>query len=85
MDSIRNLTWRNINASRNYPFSDSSTLSFDEGFLPQDWIVDGRVYARNQYLEQACPYVSKLTRTSAQVALQVSSGSGQLLGEAVVP
>jgi hypothetical protein len=85
MDKLRNLDWRNINSQRNYPFMDSATLTFSGGFIPQDWILDARVYARNLYQQASTPYVGTLVRTSTSVALRINSGSGELLGETVVP
>lgn len=84
MNPIPHLEWRNLNANRNYPFLDSSSLTFDGGFIPQSWIVDARIYARGNYSEAQPCYISKLVRTNTMVALEVSSSSGSLLGEAVI-
>lgn len=82
MNPIPYLEWSALNANRNYPFLDSSTLSFSSGFLPQSWIIDARIYARGNYaVEEPC-YISKVTRTDAMVALQLSTASGDVLGEA---
>jgi len=84
VNTIPHLEWRNLNASRNYPFLDSSTLSFSSGFLPQSWIVDARIYARGNYASEQPCYVSRVTRTDAMVALQLSSAAGDVLGEAKI-
>lgn len=82
MNPIPYLEWSALNANRNYPFLDSSTLSFSSGFLPQSWIIDARVYVRGNYrVEEPC-HISKVTRTDAMVALQLSTASGDVLGEA---
>lgn len=82
MNNLEYLEWRTLNASRNYPFTDSSTLSFNGKFLPQSWIVDARIYIRENYQEPKPCYVSKIVRAEAAVSLQVSSSSGVVLGEA---
>jgi hypothetical protein len=61
MNSITGLGWTNSNSSRNYPFLDNANLSLDSvGFLPNDFIVDARIYMRNTYEAASAPYVSKL-------------------------
>jgi hypothetical protein len=84
MNPINHLEWRNLNAGRNYPFLDGSSLIYDGGFIPQSWIVDARIYARGNYSESQPCYISKLTRTNVLVALEVSSSSGFVLGEAII-
>ena len=84
MDNLNYLPWRNLNSERNYPFTDSSTLLLPDAVLPQSWILDARIYAAGNYMEQGCPYISRLVRSAASVALQVSSFSGNILGEALV-
>lgn len=84
MNNIEYLEWHDLNASRNYPFTDSSTLTFNGKFLPQSWIVDARIYIRGNYMETQACYISKLVRSEDRVSLQVSSYSGVLLGEAQI-
>jgi len=84
MNPIPHLEWRNLNSNRNYPFMDNSSLVFDGGFIPQSWIVDARIYARGNYSEDQPCYISKLIRTNTFVALEVSTSSGFIIGEAII-
>lgn len=84
MEPLSKLEWRNMNSQRNYPFMDGASLSFNDAFIPQSWILDARIYARNNYSEQGGCYLSKLIRGSEVIALQFKTKSGVLLGEAKI-
>jgi hypothetical protein len=62
MNSITGIAWPNSNSNRNYPFMDSTNLSIESGgFIPNDFIVDARIYIRNTYNASSTPHVSKIT------------------------
>lgn len=84
MDTLSKLEWRNLNASRNYPFTDGASLSLADAFIPQSWIIDARIYARGNYSEKSACYVSRLVRTADVVALQIKTAAGVFVGEAKV-
>jgi len=84
MNSLNNLGWRNLNSMRNYPFTDSSTLSMNSLFLPQTWILDARVYCNNSYEATETPYISKIIKTELLISLVISSSNGEEIGEAKV-
>ena len=84
MNPLKSIEWRSLNGARNYPFTDSSTLSFDSGFIPQGWIVDARIYARNCYKNTNTAYVSKMLREASYIVLTISSDSDEILGEATI-
>lgn len=64
MNSITGIAWSNSNSLRNYPFLDSANLTIDSaGFIPNDFVVDARIYMRNTYDSASTPYVSKLQIT----------------------
>lgn len=64
MNSITGLSWSNSNSIRNYPFLDNANLTIDSaGFIPNDFIVDARIYMRNTYDSASTPYISKLQVT----------------------
>jgi len=84
MNSLNSLDWRNLNSMRNYPFTDSSTLSMNNLFLPQTWILDARVYCHGSYKATETPYISKIIKTDLLISLVVSSSSGEEIGEAKV-
>lgn len=79
MESIRGLSWPNNNSSRNYPFVDSTNLSLSStGFLPNDFIIDARIYARGTYEATNTPYISKLQITADKIIITVACGSVEL-------
>ena len=84
MSSLENLHWRHLNSIRNYPFTDSSSLTLASGFIPQGWILDARVYARNCYKADDSAYIGRIVRGSSFIVLTFYSGQGDLLGEANV-
>ncbi len=84
MEPLNRLAWRELNGTRNYPFTDNSSLFFDGGLLPQSWILDARIYMAGNYQESGTCYVSKLTRSYDSITLTVSTASGVELGAAVV-
>ena len=81
MNSLNSLEWRQLNSTRNYPFTDLATLSFDEGFLPQNWILDARIYIRGNYEEYGPAYISKVVRNYESIVITVAASSGVILGE----
>lgn len=84
MEPLNRLAWRELNGTRNYPFTDNSSLFFDGGLLPQSWILDARIYMAGNYQESGTCYVSKLTRSYDSITITVSTASGAELGAAVV-
>lgn len=84
MNSLESLHWRHLNSIRNYPFTDSSSLTLPNGFIPQGWIVDARVYARNCYKPDDSAYIGRIVRDPSFIVLTFYSGQGELLGEAKV-
>lgn len=84
MNNLNYLPWRNLNSERNYPFTDDSTLELPGGMLPQSWILDARIYAAGNYIEDQGPYISRIIRNASHVAIQVSSYSGTRIGEAKI-
>jgi hypothetical protein len=84
MNSLNSLEWRDLNAIRNYPFTDESNLSFANGFIPQTWILDARIYSNKSYEAAQTPYISKIIRDDLAISLAISSASGQEIGEAKV-
>ena len=84
MESPNALPWFELNKIRNYPFTDNSTLAFSGGFLPQQLIVDARIYIRGNYQQTLPPYISKLVKNDEYVELTISNGSGDLIGVATL-
>jgi hypothetical protein len=85
MDSIRGFSWTNSNASRNYPFLDNTDLTLaDAGFLPNDFIVDARIYIRNTYQAASSPYISKLQITADKAIVTVACANIEI-GSAEFP
>ena len=73
MNSLNTLDWRNKNAQRNYPFVDTADLSLGAiGFLPQDLIIDARIYLNGTYAATSTPYVSRIVVTDIGVTIEVS-------------
>lgn len=84
MNSLNSLEWRDLNAVRNYPFTDASSLTLANGFIPQTWILDARIYSNKSYEAAQTPYISKIIRDDLAISLVISSASGQEIGEAKV-
>lgn len=72
MNSIVGLEWPAKNSQRNYPFVDSADLTIGEvGFLPNDLIVDARIYLRGTYQAQSTPYISRIEIQSDRAVVDV--------------
>lgn len=84
MESPNALQWNELNIIRNYPFTDNSTLAFSGGFLPQQLIVDARIYIRGNYQQTLPAYISKLVKNDEYVELTISNGSGDIIGVATL-
>lgn len=84
MESPNALPWNDLNRIRNYPFTDNSTLAFSGGFLPQQLILDARIYIRGNYQQTLPPYISKLVKNDEYVELTISNGSGDIIGVATL-
>jgi hypothetical protein len=82
--SVQNLEWRNLNSLRRYPFTDGSSLFFNEGALPSSWILDARVYPRGQYRSEDPCRIGRLVRAYDSVTLQLVTGS-TVVGTARIP
>ena len=80
MESPNALQWTELNKIRNYPFTDNSTLAFSGGFLPQQLIIDARIYIRGNYQQTLPAYISKLVKNDEYVELTISNGSGDIIG-----
>jgi hypothetical protein len=79
MESLTGLSWNDKNAQRNYPFMDNSNLTVGtSGFIPNDLIVDARIYIRGCYEANATPYVSRLELTSDRAVFKISCNGAEL-------
>jgi len=78
MNPIQDLTWRNLNALRKYPFSDSSAMFFKGGALPSNWILDARIYANGQRSAVVPTRIGRLIRASDSIFLVVMVGEREL-------
>jgi len=73
MNSIVGLEWPVKNSQRNYPFFDSANLIIGEiGFLPNDLIVDARIYMRGAYQAKSTPYISKIDIQFDKAVIDIS-------------
>jgi hypothetical protein len=85
MKSLVGLEWANNNTQRNYPFTDSSTMIIGEsGFIPNDLIVDARIYLRGTYGATSTPYVSQIDLELDKAVLYISADAN-LLGQVEIP
>lgn len=85
MSSISGIGWANSNSGRNYPFADSVNLSIDSaGFIPNDFIVDARIYVRNTYESARPPYVKALQILSDKAIIKVACNNVEL-GSVEIP
>ena len=85
MNSLNGLSWNDKNSHRNYPFLDNSNLAIgSSGFIPNDLIVDARIYIRGCYEAATTPYVSRLELTSDKAIFRISC-NGSELGAVDVP
>jgi len=72
MESINNLELNSKNSLRKFPFTDASTGTFDGGFIPDDLILDARIYCRNSYKANNTCYISKIECTYRGVIITIS-------------
>lgn len=85
MKSILGLSWANKNSQRNYPFVDSANMMLGTvGFIPNDLIVDARIYLRNTYKAEEIPYLSRVELTPDRAIFTVACQE-VVLGTAEVP
>lgn len=82
MSRIVNLEANVRNALRAYPFTDDSALSFDKGFIPNDLILDARIYCRGSYGSTTPCELIAIRRSPRSVEFTVGIGK-QVLGKAV--
>ena len=85
MNSLTTLAWRNKNGQRNYPFIDSADLSLGSvGFLPQDLILDARIYLNGTYGATTTPYVSRVVVADVGVSIELSC-TAKVIGTGYIP
>lgn len=85
MNRIAGTGWINNNSSRNYPFVDSANLSIaSDGFIPNDFIVDARIYMRNTYQASRPAYISSLQVLADKVIITLACDRVEL-GKAELP
>jgi len=85
MNSLTTLEWRNKNGQRNYPFIDSADLSLGSvGFLPQNLILDARIYLNGTYGATTTPYVSRVVVADVGVSIELSC-TAKVIGTGYIP
>ena len=85
MNSLTTLAWRNKNGQRNYPFIDNADLSLGSvGFLPQDLILDARIYLNGTYGATTTPYVSRVVVADVGVSIELSC-TAKVIGTGYIP
>lgn len=85
MKYLVGLEWTNKNSQRNYPFTDSSTMIVgDYGFIPNDLIVDARIYLRGTYKALTTPHVGQISLELDKAIFHIMLGESEL-GQVEIP
>jgi hypothetical protein len=73
MTGVDQFQWRELNRRRNYPFTDTSTLTVGSMALPKEWAIDAIFTPNKAYKSAAYYFISRVSRTDNLVTLTLSS------------